>query len=310
MQPLDATFVKRVLDCAPEGVVICDATTQGYPVVYVNAAFEQLTGFAAGEVEGLSLRMLQGTDRDQDGIRKMREALSKGEACRVLLRNYRKNGELLWNELALQPMRSESGEVTHYVGFYRDATGRLKQTDKALESVPSWLREDRVTGLSSRAWFNELLAREWRIARRDGLPLTLALFDLDALGAYNATFGKSAGDACLRRVGHSIASVFRRGSDVVGVWNDGCISVLAVHREGAGVGGIVAHADATVRRIADMHIHHPRSPLQKFVTVTASIATVTPMRDEEDATRLIDGAQQALRMGKLQQRGCLHHSTV
>jgi diguanylate cyclase (GGDEF)-like protein/PAS domain S-box-containing protein len=310
MQPLDAAFVKRVLDSAPEGVAICDATAAGYPVMYVNAAFEQMTGFAAGEVEGQSLRMLQGTDRDQDGIRKMREALSKGEPCRVLLRNYRKNGELLWNELALQPMRDESGAVTHYVGFYRDATGRLKQTEKAQETVPTWLREDRITGLSSRAWFNELLAREWRIARRDGLPLTLALFDIDALGAYNATFGKSAGDACLRRIGHSIAGVFRRGSDVVGIWNDGCICVLAVHREGAGVSGVVAHSDATVRRVADMHIHHPRSPLQKFVTVTASIATVTPLRDEEEPTRLIEGAQQTLKTGKREQRGSLHHATV
>jgi two-component system cell cycle response regulator len=308
MQPLDAAFIRRVLDSAPEGVAICDATQPGYPVLYVNAAFEHMTGFAAGEVQGTSLRMLQKADQDQDGVRKMRDALTKGEPCRVLLRNYRKNGELLWNELTLQPMRGDAGELTHWVGFFRDATGRLKQTEKAQESVPTWLREDRITGLSSRAWFNELLAREWRIARRDSLPLTLALFDIDALGSYNATFGRSAGDACLRRIGKSIASVFRRGSDVVGVWGDGTIGVLAVHRDGGAVSGVVEHADATVRRVAEMHIHHPRSPLQKFVTVTAGISTVTPERDEEDTTRLLERAEKALKSGKRDQRGCLHRA--
>jgi diguanylate cyclase (GGDEF)-like protein len=174
--------------------------------------------------------------------------------------------------------------------------------------VPGWLREDRVTGLSSRAWFNELLAREWQIARREDAPLTLVLFDIDALASYSATFGRPAGDACLRRVGRHIAGVFRRGSDVVGVWKDGCIGVLTVHRAGASVAGVVEHASLTVRRVAEMHIHHPRSPLQKFVTVTAGLATVTPARDEEQATRLIERAENALREAKRDMRGALNQA--
>ncbi len=172
---------------------------------------------------------------------------------------------------------------------------------------PSWLREDRVTGLSSRAWFDELVAREWRIARRESQPLTLALFNIDALKSYSETYGKSAGDACVRRIAGSIAGVFRRGSDVVGVWSEGCIGVLAVHRDGMGVSGIVAHATATVRKVAEMHIHHPRSPLQKFVTVTAGLATVTPERDEEAPMRLIERTQTALLEGKRDMRGGLKH---
>lgn len=308
MQQLDATFVRRILDSAPEGVAICDAVAPDHPVLYVNAAFEQMTGYAAAEVLGVNLRLLHGNDRDQEGIRRLRDAVARGEACRVVLRNYRKNGELLWNELTLQPMRDEGGTLTHLVAFYRDAASRLKQGDRVPEGVPGWLREDRVTGLSSRAWLNELLAREWRIARRDGTPLTLVLFDLDALASYNATFGRPAGDACLRRVGRHIAGVFRRGTDVVGVWREGCVAVLAVHRDGIGVQGVVDHAMLTVRRVAEMRIHHPRSPLQKFVTVTAGLATVTPLRAEEQATRLIERAENALRDAKHDMRGALNQA--
>lgn len=308
MQALDAAFVRRVLDTAPEGIAICDALAPDYPVVYVNTAFEQMTGYGAAEVLGANLRLLQGTDRDQDGLRRVREALAGGEACRVLLRNYRKNGDLLWNEMHLQPMRGADGAVTHYVGFFRDASNRLRHMERSVEGIPPWLREDRITGLSSRPWFDELLQREWRIARRDERPLTLLLLDVDALAGYNETYGRSAGDACLRRIARCIAGVFRRGSDVVGMWSEGCVGVLAVHRDGMGVGGIVEHAAATVRRVADMRIHHPRSPLQKYVTVTAGLATVTPQRDEESPERLVERAREALREAKRDLRGGLNQA--
>jgi diguanylate cyclase (GGDEF)-like protein/PAS domain S-box-containing protein len=308
MQELDAAFVRRVLDSAPEGIAICDARATDHPVIYVNAAFEQFTGYAAAEVLGANLRLLHGDDRDQEGLTRVREAIARGEPCRVLLRNYRKSGELFWNELTLQPVHAADGAATHFVAYCRDAAGRLKQGDKAQEAVPSWMREDRVTGVSSRAWLNELLAREWLIARREGKPITLVLYDVDHLGSFSATYGKSGGDACLRRIARSIAGGFRRGSDVVGIWREGCIAVLAVHRNGEGVAGIVDHAAANVRRIADMRIHHPRAPLQKFVTVTASLATVRPNREEEEPQRLIERAEHALVEAKRDLRGGLNQA--
>ncbi len=308
MQELEAAFVRQVLDSTPDGVAICDARTPEFPVLYVNAAMEQVSGYSAAELIGANLRLLHGTDRDQEGLRRLRESVKRGEPSRVLLRNYRKNGEMWWNELTLQPMRDDGGTLTHYVAYLRDAAERLKQADKVQERLPTWLREDRITGLASRAWFNELMAREWSIARREEAPLTLVLFDVDALASYNATFGRPGGDACLRRIAKNIAGVFRRGADVVGVWSEGCIGVLAVHRDGTNVQGVVAHAGATVRRIADMHIHHPRAPLQKVVTVTAGLATVTPMRAEEEFVRLVERAQTALREAKRDTRGALNQA--
>jgi PleD family two-component response regulator len=94
----------------------------------------------------------------------------------------------------------------------------------------------------------------------------------------------------------------------VGIWREGCVGVLAVHRDGEGVASIVEHAAGNVRRIADMRIHHPRSPLQKFVTVTASLATVRPHRDEEAPSRLIERAEQALQEAKRDLRGGLNQA--
>jgi two-component system, cell cycle response regulator len=300
---LDPAFMRLVVDGAPEGIVICDAQAADCPVVYVNGAFEQMTGYGAAELLGGNLRLLQGADRDQEARRRLREAIARGEACRVLLRNYRKSGELIWNELYLQPLRSGAGVLTHWAGFIRDASGRLRAVERAPEGLPVWLREDRVSGLSSRAWLDELLAREWRIARRETQPLTLVLFDVDALASYNDTFGRAAGDACIRRIGRTLTGAFRRGSDIVARWEEGSMAVLAVHHSGTPAAGIVDHVSATARRIADMHVHHPRSPVQKFVTVTAGLATVTPEREEDSPQRLIDAAAAALQSAKTGNRG-------
>ena len=58
---------RSVIDAAPEGIVVCAANGADNPLVYVNAAFERLTGYAAGELLGTDLRRLQGIDREQIG---------------------------------------------------------------------------------------------------------------------------------------------------------------------------------------------------------------------------------------------------
>src|SRR5262245_13319927 len=133
MEQLDAAFVRRILDSAPEGIAISDAAQPDHPVIYVNSAFEQLTGYAAAEVLGTNLRILQGDDREQEGLRRLREAMARGEACRVLLRNYRKSGGMLWNELYLQPMHNADGVLAHWVAFFRDASGRLRSVERGSE---------------------------------------------------------------------------------------------------------------------------------------------------------------------------------
>src|SRR5918994_6743231 len=78
---------RAVVESAPEGIVVCDATAPDRPVVYANAAFAQLCGYPAAALLGSNLRMLQGTDRDQETRQRLRDAVQQGQACRVLIRN-------------------------------------------------------------------------------------------------------------------------------------------------------------------------------------------------------------------------------
>ena len=75
---------RSVVDSAPEGIVVCDATVPDHPVIYANAAFAQMCGYPVTALLGTNLRMLQGTDKDQEARQKMKEALERGEPARVL----------------------------------------------------------------------------------------------------------------------------------------------------------------------------------------------------------------------------------
>jgi len=265
---------QRLVESAPEGIVICDALVPDSPTVYVNAAFAQMCGYPAAALLGTNLRMLQGTDRDQEARTRLAEAVSRGEPARVLLRNYRPDGSLFWNETVVQPVRT-GGKLTHFIGYHRDASDRLKNAERATTGLPSWLREDRLTGLHSRAYFEELLQRDWQLAQRDSHEIGLTLFDIDDLGAYNEKFDRAAGDACIRRVARVIATSYRRGGDLVGRWQGGTFAVLT---QGEAADKASQYAHVVKQRVRDLLMHHPTGGAGRYVTLSAGIASLVPPR--------------------------------
>lgn len=299
MSQWSVEFLRGVLDAAPEGIVVCEARDADHPVIYANAAFERLSGYSGEELLGQDLRRMQSWDREQDARTQLREAIKRGESCRVMLRNYRKDGTPFWNELMVQPVRSSEGVVTHFIGFHRDVSERERSGLRRTAGLPTWLREDRLSGLCSRAYFEELLQHDWQIGQREARQLTLLAFDIDELGVYNETFGRAAGDACIRRVAGVIGASFKRGADVVARWEGGRIVALVRNGDQAMV---PAFAASVAQRVLGQHIHHPRASRQKFVTVSAGAASMQPAA-ERGFEGLVQAAMQALMRAKQDREG-------
>ena len=283
---------RGVVESAPEGVVICDATSPDCPVIYVNPAFVQMCGYPAAALLGTNPRMLQATDRDQEARTRLAEAVNKGEPARVLVRNYRPDGSMFWNETVLQPVRT-AGKLTHFIGYHRDASDRMKNPERLPSGLPSWLREDRLTGLHSRAYFEELLRRDWQLAQRDSHEIGLTLFDIDDLGAYNEKFDRSAGDAVIRRVGRVISASYRRGGDLVGRWEGGSFVVLT---QGEAAEKATQYAQVVRQRVRALLMHHPTAGAG-YVTMSAGIASLVPPRTLA-LEGLLKACQTALRRAK------------
>ncbi|ATC65035.1 hypothetical protein CMV30_14295 [Nibricoccus aquaticus] len=119
-------LMDQALKACNNGIVIVDAQHPDRPVIQVNPAFERITGYSPHEVLGRNCRFLQGNDHDQPALHELRAALASDTPCRVILRNYRKDGTLFWNELDISPVRSEHGLVTHFIGVQTDVTSRIQ----------------------------------------------------------------------------------------------------------------------------------------------------------------------------------------
>ena len=114
----------RALECATNGVVISDMSLPGGPVFYANPAFYRITGYDFGDAIGRNCGFLQGDDKRQPEIEVLRQAIHRRESATVVLRNYRKDGTLFFNELAIAPVASPDGQVQHYVGILNDVSER------------------------------------------------------------------------------------------------------------------------------------------------------------------------------------------
>jgi diguanylate cyclase (GGDEF)-like protein/PAS domain S-box-containing protein len=313
MNELDWELLKRVVESAPDGVVLIDALAADHPVIFVNPAFARMTGYAPGELVGRNLRMLQADDREQDARQRLRQAVNAGEACRVLIRNYRKDGALFWNELAIEPLRSADGRVTHFVSYHREAGERVRAEPKTTgpreaqgtAAAPlSVMRDDRLTGLYNRSYFEDLVRRDWAIAQRDGRSVAWFMFDIDGLGLYNDTFGRNAGDACIRRVARTIAAHFRRASDLTARYDGGTVIAASI---GMTAELAAQHARIIRDKVAELHIHHPRCTVQKFVTVSVGITAGVPGSQDSPQTH-IEKVSAALKQAKADGRNRVHES--
>jgi two-component system cell cycle response regulator len=302
MTEFDQGLYRRLVESSPEGVVLIDAQGADHPVIYVNPAFEALTGYSAAELIGRNLRLLQADDREQDGRHRLRDAMSRGETCRVLLRNYRKDGSLFWNEMTVMPLRHPDGCVTHYAGHHRDAGERLRIDPKVAKDSLSGahqptavaVRDDRLTGLYTLPYLEELLKRDWAVAHREQRSIAVFAVDIDALDLYNTTFGRAAGDSTIRRVAHIVSGCLRRSSDVTARIDGGSLIAFA---PGLSIEQALRVGQLMAERVRDLRIHHPRSAVLRYISVSVGVCAGTPGASDSPSD-LLQRAQQQLQFAK------------
>lgn len=124
--PITLTLLKKAIDTANEGLVIAEQEGNDTILLYVNEAFERLTGYGEDEILYQDCRFLQGNDRNQQARKIIRSAIDTGQSCRVRLRNYRKDGSLFWNELSITPIFNEEDSLTYFIGVQKDVTREVE----------------------------------------------------------------------------------------------------------------------------------------------------------------------------------------
>ena len=124
----------RAITASSNGIVITAPKQPDNPIIYVNRAFERMTGYSAQEALGRNCRFLQGTEREQPALEELRAALREGRQSKVVLRNYKKDGTLFWNELSISPVRDKAGKLVNFIGVQEDVTRRKKAEEELRQS--------------------------------------------------------------------------------------------------------------------------------------------------------------------------------
>ena len=142
---INAKLLQRMIDASNDGIVVAEQEGDDDTIlIYVNPAFERLTGYAANDILYRDCRFLQGDDHAQPALAAIRQAVRERRPCRQVLRNYRKDGTPFWNELSITPVLNEADQLTYYIGIQKDVTAQVEAQQRvaALESELAAVRAE------------------------------------------------------------------------------------------------------------------------------------------------------------------------
>lgn len=266
MVRLSKNIIRQALDLSPVATVIADLKSDPPAIQYVNQAFEALSGYDAAEVIGRPWESLCQESNEREASLRCHARL--GAAAEI--------------RLDLFPLYEGPGAPQYWLGTEQQHESDDSDTER--EALLSVLRDarthlrrldgrDSATGVLSRRAFDDLLQRDWVLARREDRNVAVMLFRLDDFGAYGEVYGRHAADACLRKIAHAITGSLRREGDMTARYADDCFAVLMGDASEAQAADMAGRIAAKVRGLA---IHHPRSMRDRFVTLSWGVASARP----------------------------------
>ncbi|MBA3946331.1 MAG: PAS domain S-box protein [Herpetosiphonaceae bacterium] len=162
----------QAIAATTNGIILTDATAPDNPIIIVNPAFLQITGYSERDILGRNCRFLQGPATDPATVALLRSAISQEQPVTVEILNYHKDGTTFWNALSIAPMHDVWGRLTNFVGIQQDITARkqatqlsqakevAEQANQAKSEFLSRLSHELRTPLNSILGFAQLLAGE------------------------------------------------------------------------------------------------------------------------------------------------------
>jgi PAS domain S-box-containing protein len=192
----------RAISSSTNGIIITDAGQPDNPIVYINPAFERLTGYSAEDAVGRNCRFLQGSDTNPEAVAAIREAIAQRQDLNIAILNYRKDGTPFWNDLTIAPVRDDEGNVTHFVGLQNDITDR-KRAEAELVSA----KEDAEVANQAKSQFLANMSHELRTP-------------LNAIIGYSEMLEEQAQDLDMKDFATDLDKIHNAGKHLLTLIND------------------------------------------------------------------------------------------
>ena len=271
-----------------DAVVITDGDLRapGPRIVYVNPAFERITGYSSQDAVGQSPRFLQGPNTNRETLNSIRDALRAGRSITTSIENYSASGHAYWMEVSIEPVFGSDGNIERFVSVQRDVTER-KTSDDELRFRAN---HDILTGLANRAQFMERLEQAVGEASRYGHRLGVAMLDLDRFKQINDTLGHSVGDVVLERTAKRLLHCLRDTDLVARIGGDE-FAILMIEPHNA------EEVNSAMQRLVNA-IAKPITYNEQNLEVTASIGVSVFPDDARNTTTLLHHADMAMYTAK------------
>lgn len=291
------TLLERSVESSTNGVIIVDAQSRDLPMVYVNAAFERITGYSRSEALGRNCRFLQGEDTDPATVKQLREAVAEQRDVHVVIRNYRRDGKVFWNDLYISPVRDDTGEVTHYLGVQNDVTEQREYQAQLAYNA----NHDALTGLPNRVMLGQRLEEGCLLARRYQRFIAVLFIDLDDFKPINDTLGHEVGDFILVEVAKRIEDELRPWDTVARFGSDEFVVLLPdlAHEK-----DVVQVVERLLQRLTPPYWYRGSE-----LRITASIGIAMNDGSTDNPRQLVQQADLAMYKAKRRGRNTYHWYT-
>ncbi|WP_313053372.1 EAL domain-containing protein [Pseudomonas lopnurensis] len=287
---LEMRMLTQAVDVSVNAVIITDNKQPDQPIIYVNPAFIQLTGYSRDEVMGKNCRILQGKYQDQPELANIRRALVGKQRGSATLLNCRKDGSQFWNKLSIAPVINDREEVTHYVGILHDIT----EAKRYREELEHQANHDGLTGLANRNLLRDRLQLAIAFASHSQQAFTVVFIDLDRFKVINDSLGHGAGDHLLKLIGERL----RHGTrDIDTVARLGGDEFVIVYGDGGASSELIGWLEQLKSSIAEPLVLDGQE-----VVISASIGFCCYPENGSDADTLLRNADTAMYRAKQQGR--------
>jgi diguanylate cyclase (GGDEF)-like protein/PAS domain S-box-containing protein len=273
----------RAIEASVNAIIITDIDGA---IEYANRAFARITGHQLADLIHRDFVTLLGDDANRHALAKIRDAIRNREEGAALLRHRRADGELLWIDFDIAPVRNPDGAVTHFVGVLNDIT-ELKRYEEQLEHQAHY---DALTQLPNRNVLKDRIGQAIAAADRHGTGVTIGFMDLDNFKFINDSLGHNIGDELLKCVAQRLATCLRAEDTVARYGGDEFAFVLKDLADEQKVAGLMERVLKTVDQPFDIEGH------EFFISCSIGISLYP--RDGRDLDTLLKNADTAMYRAK------------